>query len=313
MTSDHILPDLLDVWLDTKLNWKAHAKVLREKGAIALTALSRLNQTTWGPTLRRARVLYTACLRTALTYGAEAWHEPGKRGAVERELERVQAVYLRKITGAYRATPNREVEAEAAIPPISVYCDEKLRKFFERQKDTPARRVCQEQCLWIRKRSGSRKARQELPNIPTERALKPEKQVWKAQWAKGVAKWYSVAAKSPVLGKDRLKLHKGLSKAESAILIQSRTGRTSCAHFLNIRGVPGYESPVCTCCQAGAETIEHILLHCGAERARRQWRGGTTITELLDSPDRAQQVAKWLIQSGRFEHFRLANQLQYEY
>ncbi|PQE14986.1 reverse transcriptase protein [Rutstroemia sp. NJR-2017a BBW] len=291
----------------------AHAKVVREKGAIALTALSRLNQTTWGPTLRRARVLYTACVRTALTYGAEAWHEPGKRGAVERELERAQAACLRKIAGAYRATPNREVEAEAAIPPISVYCDEKLRKFFERQKDTPARRVCQEQCLWIRKRRGSRKARQELPNIPTERALKPEKQVWKAQWAKGVAKWYSVAAKSPVLGKGRLKLHKGLSKAESAILIQSRTGRTSCAHFLNIRGVPGYESPVCTYCQAGAETVEHILLHCGAERARRQWRGGTTITELLDSPDQAQQVAKWLIQSGRFEHFRLANQLQYEY
>ncbi|PQE14736.1 reverse transcriptase protein [Rutstroemia sp. NJR-2017a BBW] len=122
----------------------------------------------------------------------------------------------------------------------------------------------------------------------------------------------SVAAKSSILGKGRLKLHKGLSKAESAILIQSRTGRTSCAHFLNIRGVPGYESPVCTHCYTGAETVEHILLHCSAERARRQWRGGTTITELLDSPDRTQQVAKWLIQSGRFEHFRLANQLQYE-
>jgi hypothetical protein len=107
-------------------------------------------------------------------------------------------------------------------------------------------------------------------------------------------------------------MHKGLSKAESAILIQSRTERTSCAHFLNIQSMPGYESPVCIYCQAGAETVEYILLHCGTERTRRQWRRGTTITELLDSPDRAQQVAKWLIQSGWFEHFRLANQLQYE-
>ncbi|PQE23337.1 reverse transcriptase protein [Rutstroemia sp. NJR-2017a BBW] len=115
-----------------------------------------------------------------------------------------------------------------------------------------------------------------------------------------------------LLGKNRLKLHKGLSKAGSAILIQSRAGRTSCAHFLHTRGVPGFESPVCRHCYNGTETVEHILLHCGAERARRQWRGGTTITELLDSPDRAQQVAKWLIQSGRFEHFRLANPLQYE-
>jgi hypothetical protein len=37
---------VLSVWLDTKLNWKVYIKVVREKGAIVLTALSRLNQTT---------------------------------------------------------------------------------------------------------------------------------------------------------------------------------------------------------------------------------------------------------------------------
>ncbi|KAF7944016.1 hypothetical protein EAE96_010426 [Botrytis aclada] len=113
----------LGVCLDTKLNWKAHSKVIQEKGAIALTAPSRLIQMTWGPTLRRARVLYTACVRTALTYGAEAWHESGKRGAVVRKLERAQAACLRKIIGAYRAMPNRDMEPEAAIPPISMYCE----------------------------------------------------------------------------------------------------------------------------------------------------------------------------------------------
>jgi hypothetical protein len=34
------------------------------------------------------------------------------------------------------------VEAEIAIPPISIYYDEKFRKFFERQKDTPTQQVC---------------------------------------------------------------------------------------------------------------------------------------------------------------------------
>jgi hypothetical protein len=86
---------------------------------------------------------------------------------------------------------------------------------------------------------------------------------------KGIAKWYSIAVKSSVLGKSRLKLHKGLSKAESVILIQSRTGRTSCVYFLNIQGIPGYESPVCSYCYAGMETVEHILLHCSTERVRR--------------------------------------------
>jgi hypothetical protein len=36
------------------------------------------------------------------------------------------------------------VEAEIVIPPISIYYDEKLRKFFEYQKDSSARQVCQE-------------------------------------------------------------------------------------------------------------------------------------------------------------------------
>jgi hypothetical protein len=78
-----------------------------------------------------------------------------------------------------------------------------------------------------------------------------------------------MTVKSPVLGKDRLKLHKGLSKAKSVILIQSRTGRTSCVHFLNIRGMPGYESPVYIYYQAGAKTVEHILLHYGAKHTRK--------------------------------------------
>ena len=39
-----------------------------------------------------------------------------------------------------------------------------------------------------------------------------------------------------------LKLHKGLQKAESSMLIQLRTGRTGLRHFLNKVRVPGYES-----------------------------------------------------------------------
>jgi hypothetical protein len=62
---------VLGIWLDTKLNWKAYTKVVREKGVIVLTALSRLNQITWSPILHRAQVLYTVYIYTVLTYGAE--------------------------------------------------------------------------------------------------------------------------------------------------------------------------------------------------------------------------------------------------
>ena len=120
-----------------------------------------------------------------------------------------------------------------------------------------------------------RKTRHEQPNVPNERAdraraLMPEKRAWEAQWATGRAKWYSVAAKSAVLGKGRLSLHKGLSKAESAILVQARTDNIGLARFLYTRKVPGIETAQCSCGQ-GEETARHVALFCSKEEARRPY------------------------------------------
>ena len=119
--------------------------------------------------------------------------------------------------------------------------------------------IIQEKLGWAGKREAilgteSRKA------IAKEWAIK-----WQSERRRG---WFSIVAKEePSI--ERLKLHNQLKKAESAILVQARTGRIGLASFLNKARVPGYDSPNCRC-ERGIETAEHLLLHCPLERERRE-------------------------------------------
>ena len=81
----------------------------------------------WGTTLNRARTVYKAVVRPAMTYAAAIWHNPaGTRGATktpEKQLGVVQNKCLRQVTGAYKATNTRELEAEAGVYPIQISLD----------------------------------------------------------------------------------------------------------------------------------------------------------------------------------------------
>ena len=70
------------------------------------------------------------------------------------------------------------------------------------------------------------------------------------------------------LSANRLKLYTQLKKAESAALIQARTGRIGLVYFLSKACILGFESLACKC-ELGNETAEHLLLHCQLETERR--------------------------------------------
>ena len=109
-----------------------------------------------------------------------------------------------------------------------------------------------------------------------------------------------------------LKLHRQLKKLESSTLIQMRTGRTGLAHFLSSARVPEFPSKQCECGQ-GWETPRHVLMECTFEDDRRPRREeGWDFVRLLDTPEGAQVLTKWMIQSGRLQQFRVANSLLYD-
>ena len=61
---------VLGVWVDPKLQWREQVHEAIKKGAAAFGAMSRITASTWGPSMRRSRLLYTAVLCPAMLYGA---------------------------------------------------------------------------------------------------------------------------------------------------------------------------------------------------------------------------------------------------
>jgi len=61
---------VLGVELDTKLRWGPHIGKVQEKITRQAMALHRITTSTWGATFKRAKLVYTAVVRPAITYAA---------------------------------------------------------------------------------------------------------------------------------------------------------------------------------------------------------------------------------------------------
>ena len=70
----------LGVWLDRKLTWKAHLKEVQQKLETQRLALTRLAAASWGFSLPRAREVYVKVIRSAMAYGATAFHKVAEPG-----------------------------------------------------------------------------------------------------------------------------------------------------------------------------------------------------------------------------------------
>lgn len=67
---------VLGLWIDGKLRWAPHIKETHAKMASQSLALTKIATSTWGATLNKARQVYTAVVRPAMSYGAAILHTP---------------------------------------------------------------------------------------------------------------------------------------------------------------------------------------------------------------------------------------------
>ena len=122
---------VLGVWLDPALSWKDHIRRAVEKGQAAFRAMARVTASTWGPSVRRSRLLYSAIARPAMLYGAQVWSVQGQEQEQGRTipegkiagLQVVQNSCLRRVTGAYKRTPVVALERESGTPPVGLYIE----------------------------------------------------------------------------------------------------------------------------------------------------------------------------------------------
>ena len=118
---------ILGLQIDTKLKWGAHIRKTQEKMVKQSMALTKISTSTWGASFARARQVYTAVVRPAMTYGSIVWHTPkdvNRNKSITSNLAVIQNRCLRTVAGAFKATPIPVLEAETHIVPIDVYLDQ---------------------------------------------------------------------------------------------------------------------------------------------------------------------------------------------
>ena len=123
----------------------------------------------------------------------------------------------------------------------------------------------------------------------------------------------------PKFDQRALERHEGLTKAESSLLTQARTGAIGLRDFLFRVRVPGIPTPLCECGQ-GRETVEHLVVWCPRPPKPRNWpateiRSKKDLFRVLDgwgNKERwlARRVIRWLLDSGRLLEYRLAVRLE---
>ena len=118
-----------------------------------------------------------------------------------------------------------------------------------------------------------------------------------------------------------LKRHEGLTKAQSSLLTQARTGDIGLRDFLFKIGVPETATPYCECGK-GRETVEHLVVWCCEPPKPRTWepreiRSHRDLQLILQGAGTqnsrlARKVLDWLMDSGRLPQYRLARRLALE-
>ena len=118
-----------------------------------------------------------------------------------------------------------------------------------------------------------------------------------------------------------LKRHEGLTKAESSLLIQIRTGDIGLRDFLFKRRVPEVLIPYCECGE-GREIAGHLVVWCLSPPLIRRWETPKIRTRrdscsVLQGGSRpvarlARSILGWLMDSGRLPMYSLARNLELE-
>ena len=104
-----------------------------------------------------------------------------------------------------------------------------------------------------------------------------------------------------------LRLHHGLKKWQSALLIQIRTEKIGLRDFLWKRRVPEVDDPGCDCGE-GRQTVDHILLRCrkyNDVRRRVFGRGGRIdLRAILNEPKLVTKAIRFMEQTRLLGQFR---------
>ncbi len=103
----------LGIWLDSKLNFKEHVEKKVAQATRIFHQIKRLSNTERGLSFQAIRQLYIACITLITDYGVPIWWNNQKH--LLEKFQRLQNAVLRTILGAFKISPIKTIEIEAAV------------------------------------------------------------------------------------------------------------------------------------------------------------------------------------------------------
>ena len=125
------------MYLDAKLHWHKHQRIILQKAQKALSSLSRTSYSTWGFPVHTSRLVYTAILRSLLSYAVGIWFNPLRKSSNISSLVSFQNRCLRLIGGAFKATPSFLLESELFLLPLDLYFKFRTACFLSSIQNSP--------------------------------------------------------------------------------------------------------------------------------------------------------------------------------
>ena len=323
---------VLGVYLDAKLHWHKHQRIILQKAQKALSSLSRTSYSTWGFPVHTSCLVYTAILRSLLSYAVGIWFNPLRKSSNISSLVSFQNRCLRLIGGAFKATPSFLLESELFLLPLDLYFKFRTACFLSSIQNSPLKYFLDSIFSTISsytsllkkplKESSTISPKWKftwLSQITTNQASSKKElqklftKEWEYQWEEKKRRsypgWQTFCQKPH---KNNLKLYKKLQKAEASLLLQIRTGRIGLASFLFRAGAPDFPTPLCVCGQA-EETAKHITSSCSLYSRQRQQVSFNPqdFTTIISNPELLQKFLYCFMSLKRLNQFNLAFKLHY--
>jgi reverse transcriptase-like protein len=107
----------LGIWFDYRLSFHTHVEKRTNLALGAAQQIQRLAYRTKGLSFKALRLLYLSVICPIADYGSQLWYSLSKSNPQVKRLQQIQNQALYQICGAFRGTPYRALEIEAAILP----------------------------------------------------------------------------------------------------------------------------------------------------------------------------------------------------
>ena len=138
----------------------------------------------------KARLIYQAIVRPSLAYGAALWHQPtntNKPKGLAAKLQKHQNQGLRAVLGAFKATPTRQLETEAYVPPLDLWLNGRVARYQARIVRSGIAQLIDNACTAIRTQIRQRALPQQRRGVPPAETQNltqsQERRLWAKDWA----------------------------------------------------------------------------------------------------------------------------------